>query len=64
MYRTIYYGDQMKSTNQEVNLAKSSNQWVVQTSDKHIRGAILSKPALIRFFVRIPSYIAIWEGNL
>ena len=35
----------MKLIDQEVNLAKSSNQQVVQTGDKHIRGAILSKPA-------------------
>ena len=32
----------MKSTDQEVNLAKSSNQRIVQTGDKHIRGEILS----------------------
>ena len=40
----------MKSTDQEVNLAKSSDQQVVQTGDKHNRGAILSKPAFIRLF--------------
>ena len=45
----------MKSMDQEVNLAKSSDQWVVQTGDKHIRGAILSKPAFIRLFDRISS---------
>ena len=36
---------------QEVNLAKSSNQRMVQSGDKHIRGAILSKPTFIRLFV-------------
>ena len=45
----------MKSTDQEVNLTKSSDQRVVQTGDKHIRGAILSKPAFIRLFDRISS---------
>ena len=45
----------MKSTDQEVNLAKSSDQWVVQTGNKHIRGAILSKPAFIRLYDRISS---------
>ena len=43
-------GIKMKSTHQEANLAKSSDQQVVQTGDKHIRGAILSKPAFIRPF--------------
>ena len=45
----------MKSTDQEANLAKSSDQQVVQTGDKHIRGAILSKPAFIRLFNRMSS---------
>ena len=40
----------MKSIDQEVNLAKSSDQRVVQTSDKHIKEAIVSKPAFIRLF--------------
>ena len=45
----------MKSTDQEVNLAKSSDQRMLQTGDKHIRRAILSKPAFIRLFDRISS---------
>ena len=40
---------------QEVHLAKSSIQRVAQTDDKHIRGAILNKPAFIKLFDRISS---------
>ena len=39
----------MKSTDQEVNLAKLSDQRVVQTGDKHISGAILSNQQLMAF---------------
>ena len=45
----------MKSTDQEVNLAKSSDQRMVQIGDKHIRRAILNKPAFIRLFNKISS---------
>ena len=31
----------IKSIDQKVNLAKSSDQWVVQTGNKHISGFIL-----------------------
>ena len=41
----------MKSTDQEVNLAKSSDQLVLQTVDKHIRGAILSNQHLQGFLI-------------
>ena len=45
----------MKSTDQEVNLAKSSDQLVLQTVDKHIRGAILSNQHIQGFLIRILS---------
>ena len=41
----------MKSADQEVNLAKSSDQRVVQTGDKHIRGTILSNSAFYKTFL-------------
>ena len=41
----------MKSTYREVNLAKLSDQRVVQTVDKHIRGAILSNQHLHGFLI-------------
>ena len=37
----------MKSMDQEVNLAKLSDQRVVQTGNKHISGAILSKQGFL-----------------
>ena len=43
---TICHRDQMKSTDQEVNLAKSSDQRVVQT-------VLEEQPAFIRLFDRI-----------
>ena len=51
----------MKSTDQGVNLAKSSEQRLVQTGDKHIRGTVLSKPAFIRLFDRIPRTFRDWN---